>query len=369
MAGRRAAVGLSGRLAAYAVSGAHVLVVEVPGWWETRAAVERALTARGWRTALSPADADVIVVCGDPGEQLSAVVDRVWEQLPGPRARATALHTDEVGAALDETALALRDDQHQRRDAGDRAREPAGGADREDMDHGDMDHGDMEMAPGGIPLASGGEDRDGLEMDVLHVPLGPVLPHWPAGLVLRCSLQGDVVTEAQVEVLGPAAPSPALSAPADERRAARRCDGAARLLAIAGWDDAAAAARRTRDVLLDGGDRDDAARQLDRLASRVTRSLTLRWMLRGLGCVDGAAVAARGLPESARGDVHDRLVAMLRQSRADLRGEATADEDRAAATRAALPTLVRGLDVAAARLIVASFDPDTVGVRREAVRA
>ena len=73
------------------------------------------------------------------------------------------------------------------------------------MDHGGMDHGDMEMSPGGIPLAEGGEDRDGLEMDVLHVRLGPVLPHWPAGLVLRCSLQGDVIAEAQAELVdGPA---------------------------------------------------------------------------------------------------------------------------------------------------------------------
>ncbi|WP_143553999.1 hypothetical protein [Serinicoccus sp. CUA-874] len=41
-------------------------------------------------------------------------------------------------------------------------------------------------------------------MDVLKVRLGPVLPYWPAGLVLHCSLQGDVVTEARAEVLGAA---------------------------------------------------------------------------------------------------------------------------------------------------------------------
>src|SRR5699024_5964325 len=62
-------------------------------------------------------------------------------------------------------------------------------------------HGGMDMAPGGIPLAQGGEDRDGLEMDVLHLALGPVLPFWPAGLVLRCSLQGDVVVDAEAAVI------------------------------------------------------------------------------------------------------------------------------------------------------------------------
>ena len=49
------------------------------------------------------------------------------------------------------------------------------------------------MSPDGIPLAEGAEDRDGLEMDVLHLPLGPVLAHWPAGVVLRVTLHGDVV--------------------------------------------------------------------------------------------------------------------------------------------------------------------------------
>ncbi len=60
----------------------------------------------------------------------------------------------------------------------------------------------MEMAPAGISLAGGAEDRDGLEMDVLHLPLGPVLPHWPAGLVVRCVLHGDVVAEVEVDHVG-----------------------------------------------------------------------------------------------------------------------------------------------------------------------
>lgn len=50
-----------GRLAA---RNAHVLVIETPGNWQTRAAVERAVLMRGWRLAFSPADADVLAVCG-----------------------------------------------------------------------------------------------------------------------------------------------------------------------------------------------------------------------------------------------------------------------------------------------------------------
>lgn len=52
------AVGLRRRWTAGAVGRAHALVVEVPGWWATRVAVEQELGRRGWRIALSPTDAD-----------------------------------------------------------------------------------------------------------------------------------------------------------------------------------------------------------------------------------------------------------------------------------------------------------------------
>lgn len=356
-------MGLRQRFVSYAVGGAHVLAVEVPGSWPVRVALEQAMAARGWRAALSPADADVLVVCGEPGEQLAAAVDRVWDQLPGPRARIAVQHVDTTAAALNEAADLLLDERHQRGDARGRLEDPTNG-----MDHGDMDHGDMEMAPAGIPLASAGPDRDGLEMDVLHVPLGPVLPHWPAGLVLRCSLQGDVVTEARVEVLesaagrGWASPEPEASA-----RAARRCDGVGGLLAIAGWDGAAVVARRTRDALLSGTDPVDAGRRLNRLRSRVAGSWSLRWALRGLGRIDDFELAGLGLPGAAGGDVHDRLVASLWRASADLRGERIEEADPGAVL-AALPRLVTGLDLAAVRLVVASFDPDTAAVAREPSR-
>ena len=38
-------------------------------------------------------------------------------------------------------------------------------------------------------MADRGDDRDGLRLDQLHLPLGPVLPDWPAGLVLRVITQ------------------------------------------------------------------------------------------------------------------------------------------------------------------------------------
>lgn len=372
-------MGLRERFAAYAVSSAHVLVVEVPGWWTARAAVERELAARGWRTALSPADADVLILCGEPGDRLATAVDRVWDQFPGPRARVAVRTTDAAAVALADAAALLLDEGHQRADAQARPAAPSNheqsrgehhGSMDHGMDRGSMDHGSMDMAPAGIPLANGGADRDGLVMDVLHLPLGPVLPYWPAGLVLHCSLQGDVVAEARAEVLEPAVGSPPCPSEwAATGRAAQRCDGVARLLAVAGWDDAAAAARRTRDALLAGLEPEQGAQQLDRLQRRITGSRSLRWLLRGLGPIDDAVLAEHGLSQRARGDVHDRLVAMLESARASLLGRDLGEPADATAVLAALPGLVTGLELGAARLVVASVDLHPTGTRWEPARA
>ncbi len=354
-----------------AVTGARVLLVEAPGWWQVRAGVERELRERGWSVALSPADADALVVVGVPGEQLRDVVERVWDQLPGPRARCEVAEGP-AGAGLDAVARVLVDEDHQRSDAQDRALEPAadeGSGDMDmdmDMDMGgddsgdmDMDMGDMDMAPDGIDLAGGFEgDRDGLEMDVLHVPLGPVLAHWPAGLVLRCTLSGDVAVEVDVETLdAAAAPAPAaLSEVA--LIGAQRCDQAARLLALAGSADHATGLRRVRDDLLAGASPEDVHPRLAREARRVARSRLLRWSLRDLGRIDDEAAAGLGLPESCRGDVHDRLLAMLDAASGALAGTVVSAGSAAAAARAALPSLVTGYELAALRLIVASLPLD-----------
>ena len=346
-------MGLSGWLAGQAVAGAHALLVEAPGAWQTRVAVEQALVRRGWRTATAPADADVLVVCGRPGDRLTEAIDRVWAQLPGPRARGVVREVHGVDEALDEAAAVLLDAHGQRAEAVGRpvaapGADPNGG------------HG-----PGGLALASGGPDRDGLEMDVLHLPLGPVLPHWPAGLVLRAALQGDVVTDVEVDWLDTGRASPPEKAPeqspAQEAvcvQAARRCDGAVDILALAGWDSAAADARRVRDALLAGAAPGHAADLVERLRARVAGSRMLRWSLRDLGVIDDARVERLRLPGDTRGDVHTRLVRLLELTRDQLRDDVAAvpDLDRSG-LGAALPHLVMGLDVAATRLVVASLAP------------
>ncbi len=373
-------MGLSRRLAELAVDAAHVLVVESPGAWRTRVAVEQEVDRRGWRLAGSPAAADALVVAGVPGRQLSERIESVWVQLPGPRARTVVSDASSVSAALDAVRAELLDTAGQVRDARERDAaavdapddDPAsqgddmdtGGNDGMDMggddgmDMGDM--GDMGMAPSGIPLAEGGADRDGLEMDVLHLPLGPVLTHWPAGLVLHCTLQGDVVVAAEAELLDDGDRTPEGFSPAE--RAARRCDEVASLLALAGWADGQVAALRARDTLL--ADPDAGRDLVSDLQRRVRRARMLRWSLRGIGVLrpDDAAATT----EHLLGNVHARLLRLADRAGAELSGDAHPEPDHSVVL-GVVERLVVGLDLAAARLVVASLAIDTVSPPRHAI--
>ncbi|MFP5253527.1 MAG: hypothetical protein ACLGH4_06995 [Actinomycetes bacterium] len=345
-------MGLSDVIARTAARHAHALVVEAPGSWRTRVMVERAVLARGWRLAVSPADADVLVVCGESGPRLADALGLVWHQMPGPRVRVDVRRYDEVAARLDDAQARLLDTAHHRDDAQHRpaAHDLLDEQDGDDdEDHGDhdgghegMDHGDMEMSPGGIPLAEGGADRDGLEMDILNVRLGPVLPHWPAGLVLRCSLQGDVIASAQAELLDGSG-----RCEQDPEAPGRRVDDIVSVLALAGWDAAAAEARAIRDSVLDHGLDDETRARLGRLARRMSRSRILRWSLRGLRPLTEQDLAQHGLPADAVGDAYDRAMGML--------DRAVAGDAGAVLSTDHLGHLVKGLDLATARLVIASL--------------
>ena len=328
-------MGVRGWLARRAVRATRVLVVEGGNAFERRVAVERAVHGRGWRLAESPASADALVVVGDLGPELRDVVERLWDAMPGPRARAEAPVVDAEGA-LDDVAAALLDPARQSEDASTRAPEPDlardhgdmdhegmdhgdmdhegmdhGDMDHGDMDHGDMDHGGMDMAPGGIPLAGGSdEDRDGLEMDELPLRLGPVLPGWPAGLVIDVALHGDLVVKASARVLGSVAAGGDPESATPTVRAARHCDEAATVLDLCGWAEGAGLARSARDALLDRAGDDGRGALID-LRHRVEHSRLLRWSLREVGVVTEQHAADLDLPEAVVGDCRDRLLRLV----------------------------------------------------------
>ena len=362
----------------------HVLLVEGEDAFALRVAAEQACLARGWTLAGSPADADALLGCGHATATFAAASDAVFDQMPGPRARAEISSEGDLRSALDqlkERYLRWRPEaervgrESQLSDpsgvgTGPANPDGAGGGSREqphasadsdaehgqmdhremdhrEMDHGQMDHGQMQMSgPGGIALASGDRGRDGLEMDRLQVRLGPVLPGWPAGLTLWCTLAGDVVTRVEVEQPG-FRPCP----PDDAARVALpvRLDAAAQLLDLAGAEALAARVRRTRDGALQAPGPAAWTAPVSALQRDVARSRMLRWSLRGLGVVSAPAVDENGWPSVWQGDVYARLLRLLDPAAAgaELLGPGEVS--------LALSSLLPGLELASARLVVASL--------------
>ncbi|MEU3190947.1 hypothetical protein ABZ686_09970 [Streptomyces sp. NPDC006992] len=413
----------------------HVLLVTTPGGTATRLAAERQLRLQDLPQARTPAEADVLLVAGPECRGLRPAIDRLWQSLPAPRARARAA----TPAALPDALARCRAElaaPPARRHAGRRHEDRAGGGPdagsdagpavgfgngRDEHDghdensggghgsHGDHgsrgdhgshgshgSHGDSEP-PWGLPMAGQGADRDGLTLDQLHVPLGPFLADWPDGLTARLTLQGDVVQclECAWPPVGgrPAAAGPPFwgepwaraaagarvaAGEGARRRAAAHADSLGRLLAVAGWAGAATTARRLRDDLLDGTSSAELRPGVQRFARRVGRSRTLYWLTRGTGVLTAEAARDAGVTGPAAradGDVPARyrtwLAALVRDvdrlaDRSPLdpaeegpRGGGAPDGPwPSAALVRVLPGLLEGAELAAARLVVASLDPD-----------
>lgn len=337
---------LTGQLLRWAAQRPHLLLAEAPGGTLVRLAVERLARENDWPLALSPADADVLVACGPMTGELADALEVTWRAMSAPRARVAPAGAEEVAAALTAAVHHLADVDAQRRDAAGRDRAPQHDA----AASGDGMNG-MDM-PGGLMMADRAPDRDGLKLDVLHLRLGPFLPAWPAGLAVDISVQGDVVQSAEALVLGDGAHDRTHDGPHEvwpHDANAARLDSAARLLQLAGWSSAAWTARDLRDRVLGGTSLPPS--EVERLAARVRRSRSLRSALRDLGTVSADDERRSGIPA---GDVHARLLRWLDDA---IAGASRSDVDRAAVL-AALPALLVGQELAGARLIVASVEPE-----------
>lgn len=315
-----------------------MLLVEAANGWLTRVALQRALSRAGVASGLSPASADLVVVCGDVDDALAAALDRVSDTLPDPVAWLHLTSPDDLPAvvrrllagvgALEPRAAPAAVPEMSGRQAGHDMGGMAGMAGMDGM--GDM----MDMSgPGGVDLASGELDRDGLTMDVLHVPLGPVLAGWPAGVTVLASLQGDVVTAATVSLVG----GPGVLS--TRQRRAYLLDAAAQLLDLTGPPRSARRLRVDRDELLDAREPREPA---DAMAAwrGLRRDPVLRWALRGLGTMGADA----GVLE---GDVWDRLLRMVHP-------DLPPSPDGPTLVEPLLESVLVGLDLAAARLVITS---------------
>ena len=323
-------MGVTGLLTRVAANRPHVFLAEGANAFLTRSALQRELRRRDWVEARSAADADVLIVIGTLNAPLSNLVNGLYEQMPGPRVRTPVLSAEDAPRALDQAQRLLLDIPRHVSDVATRTgyappsshEDTKGAMDHGAMDHGAMDHGAMDhgamdhgamdhgamdhgamdhgamdhgaMAPAGIPLASGGQDRDGLEMDELNVRVGPLLPHWPAALVAECVLHGDLVTEIHFEVLADDSGMPA-QARAQTLRAAQLLDAVASTLVLAGSERFAQLATSTCDAYLDGSPQADA--QAQRLRSNVASSRVLRRVLGNIG--------------DQRGDLHRFVTTVL----------------------------------------------------------
>jgi len=365
---------LTRRLARWAARRPHVLLAVAPGATAARLAVEAQLLRMGGEQPTSPADADVLLSIGSPGPELDTAIDQVWRQLPGPRARARVTEPQQAQDCLRVTLEALQSERDQAADAARRGDEWDEGDPPSDGGHEDG----MQM-PGGLMMADRGPDRDGLKLDVLRFPLGPVLPDWPAGLVVDLTVQGDVVQEASSRVLPSATDirTPFWHGDGSDcgrRHAASYLDSLGRLLAVADWPAMSCRVRRLRDAVLAEVPAVEARTELTAIGRRLRRSVALRWATDGLGVLTAAASGRLGLggpaarAVAAGGDATarwqcwlaeaDRLLAGDASGGSSPRGDSSGGRPASTALLAAAEQLIVGLDVAAARLVLASFDPD-----------
>ncbi|MGW4078992.1 hypothetical protein ACWELB_36865 [Streptomyces asiaticus] len=158
-------MGLRDEVRRAALGRPHVLLADVAGATETRLSVERELRRLGWPSARSPSSADLLVVVGEPGSEQDALLRELFGDVPRPRARVAVRSPHAATAALREGHLKLLTGE-----GGGTAEDGSSGG------HSGHEDRDGEMTVAGLPMAERADDRDGLRLDRLHVPLGPVLP-------------------------------------------------------------------------------------------------------------------------------------------------------------------------------------------------
>lgn len=241
---------------------------------------------------------------------------------------------------------------------GDRGNGDQGQGEQGGMGHGEM--GGMDMGGGGMSMVMMTKDLprspDGLPMEWVEAPFGPLFPGLPGGLALSCTLDGDAVAGATV---GPGAVArglestwagPATTLPGRMARLDPLAPVAYRLLATRALEDAADRApdEATARARVGALERERAASHLGWLA-QFGLLLGDRWLAEGAATLQLALLHAgdSATVEQLRGRT-DALVRRARRTpylRRRLAGVGTphvAAEDTADAMRFTAGSLPRG---------------------------
>lgn len=175
---------------------------------------------------------------------------------------------------------------------------------------------------GGVPygraMTGRAPDRDGLELDQLPLRVGPFFAPFPPGLVLDVKLQGDVLQDVAVPgnaFARPHAPAhvspgvtgspsagggtPVLIAELERARARHHLCWMAHALHVQGLD---ALARRALALAVGGADVAPVRLRADlsALLRLLERSGVLGWATAGVGLIEAAKIAGRGVGPVAR---------------------------------------------------------------------
>jgi hypothetical protein len=279
----------------------------------------------------SPRQANVLLVAGTIPDALDEPLRRVHDNLSHPRCTVLAgpesslrdsgeLLPEAVAVAeggdIVDTILSTHRELLSGRRASDRPLLP-------DVDpapwrgegpYGQGGSGMTGGTPYGRPMAGLADDRDGLRLDAVSLPVGPFFPRFPPGLTLGVQWAGDVVVEASAEpnpFLGgdPIAvdPSPlllpfvrALTEPVaiaelELARARSHLRWLAEALSAHGLH---ALGSRALDLATRLGP--DDAGPVRRLGRLIEWSQALRWSTKGVGRLDGEALAGLGAGPVAR---------------------------------------------------------------------
>ncbi|MFC4350896.1 hypothetical protein ACFOW6_04995 [Fodinicurvata halophila] len=286
----------------------------------------------------SPREAGILLVIGEIDAARLGYLERLHDQLPHPRAT-VFWRTESLARFGNATVVGEGEDAaeviatvYRRLLAGDMPSEPDLLPDeppndwRGKGDHGQGGEGMMGGAPYGRPMAMPDDDiRDGLQLDAFTAEFGPFLPTFPPGLVLKLTLQGDVIQTLTME--HPPFPQ------SDETSAAGALRRAARLMRLIGQPARAERLQRLA-MQIAHGEKPGAADN--------ARALP-RWVLASIPAGLGVTVDS--------GDVRARLTRTLdalHASSADYR-QTTIPAD------ARLDRLLAGLEWHEAMLVLASF--------------